>query len=227
MPSGSASTSAANGGTGDDFNALVIGSGLSGLYMLFRLRQLNVPTTVLEQAPDVGGTWWWNAYPGARFDSESYSYAMSFGDPDDPNGILQEFNWTERFAGQNETLGFINRICEKYDLKKDVQFNSRVVAARFLEDEGKWEVTLESGETKTARFLISAVGVLSAPVMPLIGEVCPMGRTRVVSISLSLPSLHSCLPTAMQTESTLSRAKATTPPNGPTLPCPLKVNEWP
>src|ERR1700760_1852000 len=100
-----------------DYDAIVIGAGMSGLYQLYRLRQLGMRVRVLEAGTGVGGTWYWNRYPGARFDSESYSYSYSFS-----KELLEEWNWAEHFAPQPETLRYINHVADKFDLRRDIRF---------------------------------------------------------------------------------------------------------
>src|SRR6201982_2803665 len=112
-----------------DFDAIVIGAGVSGLYQLYRLRELGLRVRVFEAGTDVGGTWYWNRYPGARFDSESYSYGYSFS-----KELLEEWGWSEHFAGQPETLRYLNHVADKFDLRRDIQFRSRVTAAPYAED---------------------------------------------------------------------------------------------
>ena len=108
-----------------DFDAIIIGAGMSGMYQLYRLREQGLRVRVFEAGTDVGGTWYWNRYPGARFDSESYSYGYSFS-----KELLQEWDWSEHFAGQPETLRYLNHVADKFDLRRDIQFRSRVTAAR-------------------------------------------------------------------------------------------------
>lgn len=144
-----------------DFDALIIGAGISGMYQLLRLRELGMRVRVLEAGTGVGGTWYWNRYPGARFDSESYSYQYSFS-----KELLDEWNWSEHFAGQPETLRYLNHVADKFDLRKDIQFRSRVKTAHYQEGSRSWKVTIEDGSSYTAQFLITAVGPLSAPTMP-------------------------------------------------------------
>jgi cation diffusion facilitator CzcD-associated flavoprotein CzcO len=148
---------------GLDYDAIVIGAGISGLYQLYRLRELGLRVRVLEAGTGVGGTWYWNRYPGARFDSESYSYSYSFS-----KELLDEWNWSEHFAAQPETLRYLNHVADKFDLRRDIQFRSRVAAARYLDQERAWDVTLEDGSRLRSRFLITAIGPLSAPTMPRI-----------------------------------------------------------
>jgi cation diffusion facilitator CzcD-associated flavoprotein CzcO len=145
------------------FDALVIGAGMSGLYQLIKLRELGLKTRVLEAGTGVGGTWYWNRYPGCRFDSESYSYGYSFD-----KELLEQWNWTEHFAPQPETERYLNLVADKYDLRRDIQFRARVKAAHWDEASRHWDVELEDGGRYRSRFLITAIGALSAPTMPTI-----------------------------------------------------------
>src|SRR5579864_9025176 len=146
-----------------DFDAVVIGAGVSGLYQLYKLRQIGLKVRVFETGTGVGGTWYWNRYPGARFDSESYTYGYSFS-PE----LLDEWDWEERFAGQPETERYLNHVADKFDLRRDIQFESRVNAAYYREETRSWDIVLEDGRRYSARFLVTAIGVLSAPTMPTI-----------------------------------------------------------
>ena len=146
-----------------DYDAIVIGAGISGLYQLYRLRELGLKVRVFEAGTGVGGTWYWNRYPGARFDSESYSYGYSFS-----KELLDEWHWTEHFSPQPQTLKYLNHVADKFDLRRDIQFRSRVAAAHYSDEGRLWSVTLEDGSQHTARFLITAIGPLSAPTMPRI-----------------------------------------------------------
>jgi cation diffusion facilitator CzcD-associated flavoprotein CzcO len=152
-----------DGKTGLDFDAIIIGAGVSGLYQLYRLRELDLDVRLFETGSDVGGTWYWNRYPGARFDSESWTYGYSFS-PE----LLAEWDWEEHFAGQPETLRYLNHVADRFDLRRDIEFNSRVTAAHYREESRLWEVALEDGRRYNARLLVTAVGVLSAPTMPRI-----------------------------------------------------------
>ena len=118
--------------TGDQANichdAIIIGAGIAGLYQLYRLRELGLSAQVFETGSGVGGTWYWNRYPGARFDSESYTYGYSFSEE-----LLQDWSWSEHFAAQPETLRYLNHVADRFDLRRHIQFNSRVAAARFDE----------------------------------------------------------------------------------------------
>src|SRR5438045_1279853 len=146
-----------------DFDVLIVGAGISGLYQLLKLRELGLKVRVLEAGTGVGGTWYWNRYPGARFDSESYSYGYSFSQE-----LLDEWHWTEHFSPQPETLRYLNFVADKFDLRRDIQFKSRVTAAHYKEETRSWDLTLEDGSRFSTRFLITAIGPLSAPTMPRI-----------------------------------------------------------
>ena len=146
-----------------DYDAIIIGAGMSGMYQLYRLREQGMRVRVFEAGTGVGGTWYWNRYPGARFDSESYSYGYSFS-----KELLEEWDWSEHFAGQPETLRYLNLVADKFELRRDIQFRSRVTAAIYGEDTRSWNVTLQDGSRFRARFLITAIGPLSAPTMPRI-----------------------------------------------------------
>jgi cation diffusion facilitator CzcD-associated flavoprotein CzcO len=145
------------------FDVIIIGAGIAGMYQLYRLRQLGLAVRVFEAGSDVGGTWYWNRYPGCRFDSESYSYGYSFSQE-----LLQEWEWSEHFAAQPETLRYLNYVADKFDLRKDIQFNARVATATYDEAGKCWEIQTEKGDRARAKFLITAIGVLSAPQMPKI-----------------------------------------------------------
>ena len=145
---------------------IVIGAGVAGIYQIKRLADLGIDALVLDAAPDLGGTWYWNRYPGARFDSESYTYGYSFS-PE----LLEEWDWEVRFASQPETERYLNYVADKFDLRRDMQCNSRVTAAHYREEARSWDVMLEDGGHYCARLLITAIGVLSAPTMPTIAGV--------------------------------------------------------
>jgi cation diffusion facilitator CzcD-associated flavoprotein CzcO len=147
----------------EEFDAIIVGAGISGMYQLYRLRELGMKVRVLEAGTGVGGTWYWNRYPGARFDSESYSYGYSFSQE-----LLDEWEWSEHFAPQPETLRYLNHVADKFDLRRDIRFRSRVTTAHFNDGMRMWEVTVEDGTRYRARFLITAIGPLSAPTMPRI-----------------------------------------------------------
>ena len=146
-----------------DYDAIIIGAGLSGMYQLYRLRELGLRVRVFEAGTDVGGTWYWNRYPGARFDSESYSYGFSFS-----KELLEEWEWSEHFAGQPETLRYCRYVADKFDLRRDIQFKSRVTAAIYQEETRSWRIALEDGSEHSCRFLVTAIGPLSTPTLPRI-----------------------------------------------------------
>ena len=145
-----------------DLDAVVIGAGFSGLYMLRRLRdELGVSARVFEAGDDVGGTWYWNRYPGARCDSEAYMYCFSFD-----KELLQEWQWSGKYPEQPEILSYLSHVADRFDLRRDIQFNTRVSAARFREADNLWEVETNQGDRLTARFLITAIGCISAGQVP-------------------------------------------------------------
>ena len=148
-------------GSGPEFDAVVIGAGVAGLYQLYTLRQLGLRVRVFETGSAVGGTWYWNRYPGARFDSESWTYGYSFS-----KELLDEWAWEEHFSAQPHTERYLNHVADRFDLRRDIQFDSRVEAAHWREETRSWELVLESGARHTTRFLVTAIGVLSAAVMP-------------------------------------------------------------
>src|SRR6185436_8956880 len=144
------------------FDALVIGAGFSGLYQLYCLRdRLGLSVQVLEVAAGVGGTWYWNRYPGARCDSESHSYCYSFSEE-----LMREWEWSERYPGPPEILRYLNHVADRFDLKRDIRFNTRVTSAHYDEKANLWRVTTDAGEVLTAQFLITAVGCLSSANIP-------------------------------------------------------------
>ncbi len=140
---------------------IVLGAGASGIYQIKRLVDLGVDALVLEADDDLGGTWYRNRYPGCRFDSESYTYGYSFSQE-----VLDEWHWKERFSPQPENLRYLNFVVDKFDLRRHMRFDSRVVAMTWLEDERSWQLDLEDGSRYTARFVITGLGVLSIPVTP-------------------------------------------------------------
>ncbi|CAI4212645.1 unnamed protein product [Parascedosporium putredinis] len=150
---------AANSGL--DYDVLIVGAGLSGIFSMYRMRELGLRARVLEAGSGEGGTWFWNRYPGARFDSESYSYIFSFSQE-----VLDEWNWTEHFSPQPETLKYIQYLTDKFDLKKDMQFDTRIQTAKWREDSSSWLLTDHSGRTYTCRYLVTAMGILNELTLP-------------------------------------------------------------
>jgi cation diffusion facilitator CzcD-associated flavoprotein CzcO len=140
----------------------IIGAGFSGLYMLHRIRDvLKLDTQVFEAADGVGGTWYWNRYPGARCDSESYVYSYSFS-PE----LEQEWSWSSRYPEQPEILDYLNHVADRFDLRRDIQFDTRVTSATFDETSNRWNLTTGKGDRISARYLVSAVGCLSTRSTP-------------------------------------------------------------
>ncbi len=146
-----------------DAEVIVIGAGVSGIYQLHLLREAGFDVRLVEAGTNVGGTWYWNRYPGARFDSESYSYGYFFS-PE----LLAEWNWSEHFAGQAETEAYLNFVVEKLGLRDLMQFRTRIASATFDEPTATWTLTTEDGATLRSRFVVSATGVLSVPYWPTI-----------------------------------------------------------
>lgn len=147
--------------TVEQFDAIIIGAGISGMYQLYRLRELGLKVRVFEGGDDVGGTWYWNRYPGARFDSESYSYGYSFSDE-----LLSEWEWQEHFSAQPETLRYLNYFADKFDLRKDIEFQIRITTATYDELNDYWQVGSNGETLARARFLITAIGPISVLTMP-------------------------------------------------------------
>lgn len=149
--------------TAPDYDAIVIGAGFSGLAMLYHLRGIGLNTHVLEGESSIGGTWWVNRYPGVRTDSEFSYYSFSFS-----TEVREEWTWTQRYPGGEEVLAYLQFVADRLDLRKDIQLNARVASARWDDAANRWTVTLESGATLTATYLVSAMGVLSQPIYPAI-----------------------------------------------------------
>lgn len=144
-----------------DCDVVIVGAGFSGLYLLHRLRGLGFSTRVFEKGSDVGGTWYWNRYPGARCDVESMQYSYSFSEE-----LQQEWNWTERFSAQPEILEYAGHVADRFDLRRDIDFDTSVTSARFDEGQRRWTVETDSGEKVTARFCIMATGCISTAQTP-------------------------------------------------------------
>jgi len=143
------------------FDAVVIGAGFAGLYMLHRLRGLGFKARLYEAAGGVGGTWYWNRYPGARCDVESLQYSFSFSEELD-----QEWNWSEKYSPQPEILAYANHVADRFDLRREIVFDTRVTAATFDEQKNAWRIETDRGDRVSAQFCIMAVGCLSAPNRP-------------------------------------------------------------
>jgi cation diffusion facilitator CzcD-associated flavoprotein CzcO len=144
-------------------DVVIVGAGFAGLYMLHRLRTMGIPATVVEAGSGVGGTWFWNRYPGARCDVESMQYSYQFSDQ-----LQQDWEWTERYAAQPEILRYANHVADRFDLRRDIRFNTRVTSAVFDDAKDRWVIETSDGERTSAAYCIMATGCLSAPNQPAI-----------------------------------------------------------
>ena len=148
-----------------DVDVLVVGAGITGLYQLYRAHEAGFSAVLLEAGSGVGGTWYWNRYPGARFDSESYTYGYFFSQE-----LFEEWEWDEHFAGQPEIERYLNHVVDRFDLRRDMRFDTRVTAAVWDDASASWVVTTSDGAgadaVVRARYLIAATGVLSVPYTP-------------------------------------------------------------
>lgn len=144
-----------------DYDAVVVGAGFAGLYMIHKLRSLGLSILAFEAGSGVGGTWFWNRYPGARCDVYSLEYSYSFDE-----ALQREWVWTERYPAQAEILRYIEHVADRFDLRRDIRFNTRVASAHYNAPANLWRVETETGEAVTARFCIMASGALSAPRKP-------------------------------------------------------------
>lgn len=144
-----------------DYEVVIVGAGVAGIYQIKQLIDRGVRATVLEANADLGGTWYNNRYPGARFDSESFTYGYSFS-----RELLDEWHWTEQFSPQPETLRYLNYVADKFGLRKHMQFGRRVEAMVFDDNTDTWSLRLQDGKTLTTRFVVTALGILSVPTTP-------------------------------------------------------------
>ena len=144
-----------------EVDALIVGAGFAGIYMLYRMRELGFSAQVIEAGSDVGGTWYWNRYPGARCDIESLAYQYSFADE-----IQREWNWSERYAAQPELLEYARFVTDRFALRDGMQFNTRVTTAHYNDATARWDIATDQGDRFSARFCIMATGCLSVPRMP-------------------------------------------------------------
>jgi cation diffusion facilitator CzcD-associated flavoprotein CzcO len=144
-----------------DVDVLVVGAGITGIYQLYRAREAGFSVQLLEAGGGVGGTWYWNRYPGARFDSESYTYGYLFS-----KQLFDEWQWQEHFAGQPEIERYLNHVVDRFDLRRHMRFGATVTTATWDAASGAWTVTLAGGDTIRARYLVAATGVLSVPYFP-------------------------------------------------------------
>src|SRR5262249_29332058 len=143
------------------YDVIIVGAGVCGIYQAYRLKEMGVRFLVLEQGANVGGTWFWNRYPGCRFDSESETYGYSFS-----KELLQEWDWKEHFSGQPENERYLNYVADRFDLRRHIQFNSHVTSAVYEDRSSRWEVQIENGQRMRTQFLVAAVGILSARYVP-------------------------------------------------------------
>ncbi|HGJ8975505.1 TPA: flavin-containing monooxygenase [Pseudomonas aeruginosa] len=144
--------------TAGNFDVIVVGAGFAGLYLIHSLRQKGLSVLAFEAGPEVGGTWFWNRYPGARCDIESVIYSYSFSEE-----LQNEWRWSERYATQEEILAYIKHVADRFELRRDIRFNTRVTAAGFDERSELWSVDTDQGERFTSRFVIMATGALTVP----------------------------------------------------------------
>ena len=172
MPENPAASSTPN------FDAVVVGAGFAGLYALHRLRGMGLAVQVIERGGGVGGTWYWNRYPGARCDVESMEYSYQFS-----QSLQQEWHWTQRYATQPEILDYANHVADRFDLRRDIRFATRVESAIYDETAARWRVLTDAGDSVTARFVIMATGCLSVfnrPHFPGLedfkGDICYTGE---------------------------------------------------
>ena len=142
-------------------DVLVIGAGITGIYQLHRTLEEGFSAILVEAGSGVGGTWYWNRYPGCRFDSESYTYAYLFS-----KDLFDEWEWQEHFAAQPETEAYLNHVVDKFDLRRHIRFDTRVVGADWDDASGTWRVATDDGSEQRARFVVAATGVLSVPYFP-------------------------------------------------------------
>lgn len=169
------------------YDVIVIGAGVTGLYALYQLRRRGLSARVFDEAPGVGGTWYWNKYPGCRFDSESATYSYSFSEE-----LLQEWDWKEMFSAQPDTERYLNLVADKFDLRRDIQLSTRVASMQYVDDTSHWNVCTESGSQFRAKFIITAVGILSAHYVPPFeglnsfeGQWCHTGRWPAEGLDLA------------------------------------------
>lgn len=146
------------------FDAVVLGAGVAGLYQLHQLREQGLHVKAFDAAGDVGGTWWWNRYPGARFDSEGYIYQYLFDEK-----LYKEWSWSQKFPGQPEIEQWLRWVTERLDLRRDIQFDTRITEAHYDEDRGRWTIRTDRGDVIDTQFFVSCAGMLSAPLKNIDG----------------------------------------------------------
>ena len=143
-------------------DAVVIGAGVAGLYQLHQLREQGLDVRAFDTASGVGGTWYWNRYPGAKFDSEAYIYQYLFDED-----LYKGWSWSSRFPGQSEIEEWLNYVADALDLRRDISFDTTITSAVFDGDTNRWTVTTDSGETIDTQYLVTCCGMLSAPMADL------------------------------------------------------------
>jgi cyclohexanone monooxygenase len=146
---------------GNRYDAIIVGAGVSGLYLLHQLRESGLSVLVIDQASGVGGTWFWNRYPGARCDIESMTYSYSWS-----HELEQEWTWSERYAGQAEILRYLEHVADRFDVRRHLRLSTRVESASFDEAANRWSVAIDDGTQLSATFLVMATGCLSVPRVP-------------------------------------------------------------
>lgn len=154
-------TTAATGSNGTEvptYDAVVLGAGIAGLYQLHQLREQGLSVHAFDAAGDVGGTWWWNRYPGARFDSEGYIYQYLFDER-----LYKEWSWSEKFPGQPEIERWLHYVADRLDLRRDITFDATITSAHYDEDRGRWTIRTDAGHVVDTQFFVSCAGMLSAP----------------------------------------------------------------
>ena len=148
--------------TTPEFDAVIVGAGFAGLYALHRMRdRMGLSVRAFDAASDVGGTWFWNRYPGARCDIESIHYSYSFSEE-----LQQDWEWSEKFAAQPEILRYLNHVADRFDLRRDISFSTRITSILWDDAAGLWRVRTDDGNVTTAQFVISGAGNLSVPKQP-------------------------------------------------------------
>ena len=171
----------------ENFDVVVVGAGFAGMYAIHRFRKLGLTIKVLEAGSDVGGTWYWNRYPGARCDVASLEYSFGFS-----KELEQEWEWPEVFSSQPDILRYANHVADRFELRRDIQFNTRVVEMKYVESSNLWQIKSENGELFQSRFCVMATGCLSVPNTPLLsgadnfeGEILHTGRWPKEPVNLS------------------------------------------
>ncbi|MEM1232258.1 MAG: NAD(P)/FAD-dependent oxidoreductase, partial [Pseudomonadota bacterium] len=144
-----------------DYDVIAIGAGFAGLAVIHFMREAGLSVKVIDRASDIGGTWTWNRYPGAATDSESFYYCLTFS-----KEILQEWRWSERYAGWEETLRYMHFVADKCDMWPHIQLNTEIVRADYDEDSGRWALTDGDGTVHRCKYFVSAMGMISQPIMP-------------------------------------------------------------